>query len=97
MDKELFKKNLKALDNKELKEKLKQIKKAKRYELRFGQDSLDINFKDKLTKSFLYSRGGGIESNAKFSPFDTRKISLAPNFIFLWLWQWNPLQSLITK
>lgn len=56
--KELFKKNLKALPDKDLREKLRKIKKAKRYELQFGEDSLDINFKDRLTKSLMYGRGG---------------------------------------
>ncbi|EHC3214011.1 motility accessory factor [Campylobacter jejuni] len=53
--KELFNKNIEALNNILLKESLKEIKSSK-FELILGKDSLDINLKDTSIKN----NGGGI-------------------------------------
>lgn len=80
--KELFKKNLKALPDKDLREKLRKIKKAKRYELQFGEDSLDINFKDRLTKSLMYGRGGGLSEMQNSLKMIQEKYPLHPILYF---------------
>ncbi|HDZ5009738.1 TPA: motility associated factor glycosyltransferase family protein, partial [Campylobacter jejuni] len=51
--KELFNKNIKALNNTLLKESLKQIQTSK-FELVLGKDNLDINLKDTSNNTFLY-------------------------------------------
>ncbi|EAL5152471.1 motility accessory factor, partial [Campylobacter jejuni] len=53
--KELFNKNIEALNNILLKESLKEIKSSK-FELILGKDNLDINLKDTSIKN----NGGGI-------------------------------------
>ncbi|EAI2881014.1 motility accessory factor [Campylobacter jejuni] len=53
--KELFNKNIEALNNILLKESLKEIKSSK-FELVLGKDNLDINLKDTSIKN----NGGGI-------------------------------------
>ncbi|EAJ7371577.1 motility accessory factor [Campylobacter coli] len=53
--KELFNKNIEALNNILLKESLKQIQSSK-FELILGKDNLDINLKDTSIKN----NGGGI-------------------------------------
>lgn len=52
MDKKLFTKNLNALKNKKLKEKLKNYK-ASKFKVSIGKDSLDINF-------ISNNHGGGV-------------------------------------
>ncbi|MFQ6343066.1 DUF115 domain-containing protein, partial [Campylobacter sp. VTCC 70190] len=52
--KELFNKNIQALNDMALKEKLEQIKVAK-FELILGEDKLDINLKDRTKNTFLYA------------------------------------------
>ncbi|ECO2837423.1 motility associated factor glycosyltransferase family protein [Campylobacter coli] len=54
--KELFNKNIEALNNILLKESLKEIKSSK-FELVLGKDNLDINLKDTSIKN---NGGGGI-------------------------------------
>ncbi|EAJ1576771.1 motility accessory factor [Campylobacter jejuni] len=54
--KELFNKNIEALNNILLKESLKEIKSSK-FELILGKDNLDINLKDTSIKN---NGGGGI-------------------------------------
>ncbi|HED5721604.1 TPA: motility associated factor glycosyltransferase family protein [Campylobacter jejuni] len=51
--KELFNKNIEALNNILLKESLKEIKSSK-FELILGKDNLDINLKDTSDNTFLY-------------------------------------------
>ncbi|EIA5266210.1 motility associated factor glycosyltransferase family protein, partial [Campylobacter jejuni] len=51
--KELFNKNIEALNNILLKESLKEIKSSK-FELVLGKDNLDINLKDTSDNTFLY-------------------------------------------
>ncbi|EAI1210374.1 motility associated factor glycosyltransferase family protein [Campylobacter coli] len=51
--KELFNKNIEALNNILLKESLKQIQSSK-FELILGKDNLDINLKDTSDNTFLY-------------------------------------------
>ncbi|HDZ5106045.1 TPA: motility associated factor glycosyltransferase family protein, partial [Campylobacter jejuni] len=51
--KELFNKNIQALNNSLLKESLKQIQTSK-FELVLGKDNLDINLKDISNNTFLY-------------------------------------------
>ncbi|HDZ5057843.1 TPA: motility associated factor glycosyltransferase family protein, partial [Campylobacter jejuni] len=51
--KDLFNKNIKALNNTLLKESLKQIQTSK-FELVLGKDNLDINLKDTSNNTFLY-------------------------------------------
>ncbi|AHK52955.1 motility associated factor glycosyltransferase family protein [Campylobacter jejuni] len=53
--KELFNKNIEALNNILLKESLKEIKSSK-FELILGKDNLDINLKDTSIKN----NGGGV-------------------------------------
>ncbi|EOT7292007.1 DUF115 domain-containing protein, partial [Campylobacter jejuni] len=56
--KELFNKNIEALNNILLKESLKEIKSSK-FELILGKDNLDINLKDTSIKN----NGGGYNEN----------------------------------
>ncbi|MPP66221.1 DUF115 domain-containing protein, partial [Campylobacter jejuni] len=57
--KELFNKNIEALNNILLKESLKEIKSSK-FELILGKDNLDINLKDTSIKK---NNGGGYNEN----------------------------------
>ncbi|ECK7707096.1 DUF115 domain-containing protein, partial [Campylobacter jejuni] len=57
--KELFNKNIEALNNILLKESLKEIKSSK-FELILGKDNLDINLKDTSIKN---NGGGGYNEN----------------------------------
>ncbi|HDZ5087838.1 TPA: motility associated factor glycosyltransferase family protein, partial [Campylobacter jejuni] len=57
--KELFNKNIQALNNSLLKESLKQIQTSK-FELVLGKDNLDINLKD---TSINNMNGGGYNDN----------------------------------
>ncbi|HEF1987365.1 TPA: DUF115 domain-containing protein, partial [Campylobacter jejuni] len=51
--KELFNKNIEALDNIPLKESLKEIKSSK-FKLILGKDNLDINLQNTSDNTFLY-------------------------------------------
>ncbi|EAK0950212.1 motility associated factor glycosyltransferase family protein [Campylobacter lari] len=81
MDRKLFNKNLNSLKNKNLKNKLKNLK-ANKFKVNIGSDPLDINFisNNKTTKSKLYENSL-VQLNEKLNLYND-KYFLYPVFYF---------------